>query len=105
MHISNVTKKEIQKEIERLQKMLEKFYIRPGDNVVVNDCSYSAILKDKEFVGYDFNILHQKTAKVLVYGYGFPVPQDCWSLKETNDTLIEYDGNLYAIQARFLEKV
>lgn len=105
MHISNVTKEEIQQEIKRLQEMLEKFDIRPGNYVLVNDCSYSAILKDKEFVGYDFSVLHGKTAKVLVYGYGFPVSQGCWSQEEANDTLVEYNGNLYAIQARFLEKV
>lgn len=100
-----MTKKEIEQEIKRLQEMLEKVSIRPGDNVVVNDCSYSARLENKEFVEYNYVVLHQKTAKVLVHGYGFPVPQDCWSQKETNDTLIEYDGNLYAIQARFLGKV
>lgn len=102
---TRMNKKQIQQEIKRLEEMLWKIDIRPGDNAVVTDCSYSAILQNREFVQYDFSVLHQKTVKVLVYGYEFPVPKKCWAQEEANDTLVEYDGNLYAIQARFLEKV
>lgn len=102
-----ITEKQTLEKIELLknelffyeQRLKEFIEFKSGDMARVIDASYSCNILGER--GKDWNgCFHNKIVEVITTGY-FPSYND----NKKNDTMIRYNGELYFIQKRFLEKV